>query len=297
MARSKVKIPDAIRQYFEFSPLELRSILALFVVMTAITVIRLLPIFTSEIPSKVQFDTWIFEDSLLPVSVDEKKKSERGEHRVWNLSEFNPNQIRAVNYREMGFSDRFIQQFFEYRRKHSFVKTRNEFFAIYAFTSEERKLIEPNIILFQSKEYSPTTQRIEDQIQIDVNSADSFEWSRLKGIGPKLSSRIIRHRDALGGFHSKSQLLEIYGIDSALAASMLPHLQNFGVIRPIGINSISESDLAKHPYCRQSMAKRICAYRKQHGSFHNVNELMNLYGVDSTWFNRISPYLVSDQGL
>ncbi len=297
MVRNKVKIQDVIRQYFEFSPLELRSILALLVVMSAITVVRLLPIFTSEIPSKTQFDTWIFNDSLVPVSVDEKKKSERDKRLVWNLSPFNPNRTRAVIYREMGFSDRFIKQFFEFRREHSFVKNRDEFFSIYRFTPKERELIEPNIILFEPKELTPAAKRFENPVNIDVNRADSFEWSLLKGIGPKLSSRIIRYRDALGGFYSKNQLSEVYGVDSLLVVSMLPHLQNFGVIRTMDINLISESELSKHPYCQRSMAKRICAYRKQHGSFLNMNELMNLYGVDSTWLNRLYPYLKTDQGL
>ena len=37
---------------------------------------------------------------------------------------------------------------------------------------------------------------------------------QIYGIGSVLSKRIVRHRDLLGGFHSKSQLLDVYAMDT-----------------------------------------------------------------------------------
>ncbi|MEZ4904304.1 MAG: helix-hairpin-helix domain-containing protein [Spirosomataceae bacterium] len=54
----------------------------------------------------------------------------------------------------------------------------------------------------------------------DINSADTTQLIRLKGIGSKLAARIIKFRDGLGGFASSAQYTEVYGLDS-LALSEL----------------------------------------------------------------------------
>jgi competence ComEA-like helix-hairpin-helix protein len=47
---------------------------------------------------------------------------------------------------------------------------------------------------------------------LDVNSVNAADLQRINGIGPVLSERIIEHRNALGGFTSTQQLLDIPGI-------------------------------------------------------------------------------------
>ena len=47
---------------------------------------------------------------------------------------------------------------------------------------------------------------------IDINLADVEVLSSLKGIGPKLATRIVSWRDQNGGFKDVSELLEVKGI-------------------------------------------------------------------------------------
>ncbi|MFH0778965.1 MAG: ComEA family DNA-binding protein [Candidatus Eisenbacteria bacterium] len=47
---------------------------------------------------------------------------------------------------------------------------------------------------------------------LDLNSAGSAELEALPGIGPALASRIIETREALGGFKSVDDLLQVRGI-------------------------------------------------------------------------------------
>ena len=47
---------------------------------------------------------------------------------------------------------------------------------------------------------------------LDVNSVNAADLQQIDGIGPVLSERIIEHRNALGGFTSTQQLLDIPGI-------------------------------------------------------------------------------------
>ncbi len=53
----------------------------------------------------------------------------------------------------------------------------------------------------------------------DINTADTTQLAELRGIGSKLSARIVKYRDALGGFHSTEQYVEVYGLDSILLAA------------------------------------------------------------------------------
>lgn len=47
---------------------------------------------------------------------------------------------------------------------------------------------------------------------IDVNTADQETLMRISGIGEVLSRRIIDYRDAMGGFETLEELMEVKGI-------------------------------------------------------------------------------------
>lgn len=76
----------------------------------------------------------------------------------------------------------------------------------------------------KTKPYHPKKPKIVKQISIDINKADSIQFTQLYGIGKVFSSRIVRYRSWLGGFHSKEQLEEVYGIDSNLLARISPNI-------------------------------------------------------------------------
>ena len=68
-------------------------------------------------------------------------------------------------------------------------------------------------------------------------------------MGDKYASRIVRYRNLLGGFYAKEQLLEVYGIDSALFHQISPYiLLEDDTLRKININTCGIKDLAVHPY-------------------------------------------------
>ena len=49
-------------------------------------------------------------------------------------------------------------------------------------------------------------------VLVDLNSADTTELQKVRGIGPVLSKRIVKYRKLIGGFTDKSQLRQVYGL-------------------------------------------------------------------------------------
>lgn len=102
-------------------------------------------------------------------------------------------------------------------------------------------------------------------IPIDLNLADTTLLKNLPGLGGVLSSRIVRFRDKLGGFHSLQQLKEVYHLpDSTI--EKYPQFDPRYTSQKININSDS-IHLLKHPYLSYKDALIVKNYRAQHGAF------------------------------
>ena len=118
---------------------------------------------------------------------------------------------------------------------------------------------------------------------------------RIYGIGEKLSVRIIRYRDALGGFVSMDQVHEIYALDSAVVHRLAIGSFIDSGFRPrkLNLNTAGEPELAAHPYLRKTVARSIVAYRFQHGEFKSLDDLRNIHTLESETIKKIVPYLTT----
>lgn len=128
---------------------------------------------------------------------------------------------------------------------------------------------------------------------ITLNQADSVDLKRVYGIGKVLSKRIIKFRDKLGGFHSKDQLAEVYGLDSLTVKKVLEQfpLEQSPAIKRLKINEADQQTLGNHPYISYKLAKVIVSYRDQHGPFSTLESLEDIVIIDHQTFLKISPYL------
>ena len=126
--------------------------------------------------------------------------------------------------------------------------------------------------LRKSKIYSAILKKNVPQVPLlNINLSDSFAFKKLPGIGDKYSSRIVRYRNLLGGFYAKEQLLEVYGIDSALFYQISPYiLLEDDTLRKININSCGVKDLAAYPYVSYKLANLIVKYRRHHGNYSSL---------------------------
>ena len=128
---------------------------------------------------------------------------------------------------------------------------------------------------------------------ININEADSLQWISLPGIGPVLSSRILRFREALGGFVRIDQVAETFGLADSSFQKIRPLLllPADSPVRQLSINSLSEAELSRHPYLSRSLARRLVAYRMVHGPFPSLEALQNLAGINRVMLDKLAPYL------
>lgn len=59
----------------------------------------------------------------------------------------------------------------------------------------------------------------------------------------------------------------------------------------VNINTANEDELTTIPGIGQTRAEAIVAYRKKHGDFNSVEEIMNVSGIKEGLFLKISPYI------
>lgn len=205
---------------------------------------------------------------------------------------FNPNTADSLEFIRLGFKPWQITNLLRYRARGGKFFKKDDVKRLYGIDSNFYARIEPYIDLPSAAtetttQYPPKGGRI-----IEVNTADSTTLTTLPGIGPVLAGRIVKYRNALGGFVEVGQLMEIYGIDSLKWEGLLPLIEvNSHLIRRIDINTAEEAQLASHPYIRAGLAREIVAFRKNFRLFQSVSEIEKLSLARNRDLRRLYPYL------
>ena len=127
-------------------------------------------------------------------------------------------------------------------------------------------------------------------VLVELNSADSLQRLEVYGIGSVFASRIIRYRKLLGGYYSVSQLKEVYG----MREENYQTIAKFFTVDPSKINTLNINfatiqELGRHPYIGYKAAKRIYKLKDQVGKFQSADNLKSVISADS--LIRIVPYL------
>ena len=101
---------------------------------------------------------------------------------------------------------------------------------------------------------------------LNLNICDSASLEALPGIGPVLSSRIIRYRNLIGGYVSVDQLKEVYGLpEETFDLISARVLADSLAIRKIRINESDYKQLIRHPYFQKNEVYAILKYRELEG--------------------------------
>ena len=175
---------------------------------------------------------------------------------------FNPNTVSVEDLQRLGFSEKQALSIDNYRQKGGRFRRPSDFARSYVVADSVFARLEPFI----------------DIPRIDINMADSTTLLTLPGIGPFFAGKMVQYRTQLGGYSSLEQLMEIYHFDEEKFTG-LQDLITCSEPEGFALWTLSEADLAKHPYISRSEAHGIVLFRTHHAPSECTVEALRKAGV------------------
>ncbi len=214
------------------------------------------------------------------------------------LYPFNPNFITDYKGYTLGMSVEEIDRLHAFRTTGKFVNSIEEFQVV---TQISDSLLNTFARFFKFPEWTKTNLKNQKELNYSVEKIEIFDLNKatvkdlqvINGIGKKLSTRIVKFRDRLGGFLVQEQLFDVYGLEVDVADRLLKRFKVLStpVVKKININTASVSQLVKLIYIRYDVAQEIVAYREKNGKFNSFNELTAVDGFPTEKIDRIVLYL------
>ncbi len=138
-------------------------------------------------------------------------------------------------------------------------------------------------------------EKFEEGTIVELNTADTTTLKKVPGIGSAFANRIVNYRKILGGYHSVSQLSEVYGIDEERYITLQPWFSaDASQIVRIEINKIAQDSLQRHPYINYSQARIIIQLRRQKGKLTGWENLQLLKEFTEEDISKLKPYISFD---
>lgn len=189
-------------------------------------------------------------DSVVRKNASHGKHAEKVRHEMpYPRTEsfaFNPNTVSLEDLQRLGFSRKQAQSIDNYRQKGGVFRRKSDFAKSYVVADSVYKRLEPYISI-------PL---------IDLNQADSAEFDSLPGIGGWFASKMIEHRERLGGYSYKEQLMDIYRFDQEKFAA-LSDLVTISKPYRYPLWTLPADSLRLHPYIRNyETAHAIVLFRQ-----------------------------------
>jgi competence ComEA-like helix-hairpin-helix protein len=301
-----------IKEWFVFFNAERLGITALIVILLIVVI---LPHFFGN--SEIAVEDIERLKKEMDIFLAEMKK-QPAKNKPDTVFVFDPNVIDSASLVLLGFSPRQAKSIVNYRNKggkfynkesfgRSFVVSEEMYARLYYYIDikpappkkekivektgqpEENKAIaEVKDVVKENKESNSTGKKI---YIVELNSADFDELQKFRGIGEYYANKIIEYRNKLGGFYKPEQLMEIRGIDSVRFEMFRNQiLIDTSHIKRIKINTVTESDLAKHPYISNFIAKAIIRYRKFKGTITSTDEMLKEKVINEQQMEKTAVY-------
>lgn len=289
---------DNLKSHFKFNKKERSGIFFLLFILISIQVGYY--IYTSQHSNGPGA---FYPDALLQQRIDSLKRVSVKTDSL-RIYPFNPNFITDFKGYSLGMSLDEIDRLRAYRATNKYVNSKEEFQEVTKVSDSLLGIIGP---FFKFPEWTQKTTSKEPYVApslkkeasgeaitvLDLNMATEEDLQKISGIGERLSARIVKFRDRLGGFLIDDQLNDVYGLDEEVVQRAL--LQFTVINKPeitlINVNEASAEELSKLIYLQKDVAQRIVNYRNLNGGIKSLNDLLNIEGFPIQRIDRIALYL------
>lgn len=216
---------------------------------------------------------------------------------------FNPNFISDYKGYTLGMSPEELNLLFAFRKKGKFINSAEDFQRVTGVSDSLLNMISPHFRYPEWTNRKPTTNYTSDSntrslngrtMILDLNAATAEALKSIYGVGDKLSARIVKFRDRLGGFVVNDQLNDVYGLKSEVVERILEQfqVQNPPKVKKIDINKASVEELNGLIYFNYGIAQKIVGHREEIGPIQSLYELADITGFPPQKIDRIGLYLL-----
>lgn len=233
-----------------------------------------------------QLEYFHITEDLIAVTNSEPNKPKSKLTIVYE--KFNPNSYDKSDWMAIGFSKKQAEVILKFKASTGGFKSVNDLKKVYVIS--EKKLIELSPYLIFPEKLVEDTDEKEVIELVELNLASKSDLIKIKGIGEVLADRIINFREKLGGFYSKDQLKDVYGLSSENFDRMDQYLIiDQTKILKLNIRTSSFNRLKSHPYVTWDIAKSIIKTREKDAI--KSLDFLKVEGVSEKEIKNVEPYI------
>ena len=209
-------------------------------------------------------------------------------------SKFNPNSYTLSDWIKLGLSEKQSVVILKFTARG--IYTEEDLKRIFVIPDVLFELIRDSVVYPERLQNTPNQESFQKQVKqitlINLNTADTTEFTKIYSIGAFYAKQIIRYREKLGGYFTKEQLLEVWKMTPEAYDKIKDHIFiNEKDVKRIDINSVTIEELKAHPYLNWNKANSIIKMRIQRNGFKNIEELKESVLIDTETYEKLFPYL------
>ncbi len=243
----------------------------------------------------------VFSPDSSAMAILDSLRIEAARNQRPKIYPFNPNYLSDYKAYILGIDTPGLKRIRAFRAQGKYFKNADEFRRVAGLPDSLYAVLKPYIRIPQfrkpdRKKFSYEKNRM-PVVKKDINTATAEELKAVYGIGDKLSVRIVRYRNKLGGFSIREQLKDIYALSPEAYENLW---ERFEIRTPkpitnkIKLNKADIQQLGRNPYIDFDLAERIVEYRALHGPFERLEDLKKVPGFPVEKYKRIALYLQLD---
>ncbi len=285
-----------IKSHFKFNKRERSGIFFLLLTIIVLQVIY----YTVKYQTPYENGGIVFFDSIQQATIDSLKQVSAQKDSI-KIYPFNPNFITDYKGYILGMAPIEIDRLHVFRETGSYVNSAIQFQGVTKISDSLLKVLSPFFRFPEWTQNQGNTPKANQNSGAyakiatvrDLNSISAEDLKIINGIGDKLSTRIIKFRDRLGGFLINEQLYDVYGLKVEVADRALKRFQvlNRPQIKTIDINAASISEISELVYIPYKVADKIIEFREHNGRINSIDELKLIEGFPTDKLDRIALYL------
>ena len=286
---------NIVKSFLLFSKSQRIGIIILFVFIGLLQAVYFFVDFNSNKNDATDKSKWLSNQTIID--------SLKGQPTTYKtkMYPFNPNFITDFKGYKLGMSVVEIDRLLAFRKLNKYVNSTKEFQKVTKVSDSLLKTMAPyfkfpdwvNNKNSNFKAFSNNDNPKKEVLKVlDINQASKEDLMKIYGIGDGISERIIKQKDAFGGFVSMEQMDDIWSLSPEVVESLKKYFKVTAVpnVKKLNINNASVKELTQFHNFGYALAKEIVTYRTMNGDI-KIEDLPKIKGFPVQKIKIIALYL------